>query len=66
MYNTIIKLNETIMDCYRKIKVIQDNCKHINVTKVNKASTGNYDPYADRYWRECHCPDCGKRWSEDQ
>jgi hypothetical protein len=45
---------------------LREQCMHPNVKKENKANTGNYDPSADYYWRDCACPDCGKRWSEVQ
>ena len=45
---------------------LQDYCEHPNVNKENKANTGNYDPSADHYWKDCKCPDCGKWWREDQ
>lgn len=48
------------------LRKLQEYCKHPDVVKVNKANTGNYDPAADIYWRDCKCPDCGKFWMEDQ
>lgn len=27
---------------------------------------GNYDPSADSYWIEFVCPDCHKKWIEEQ
>ena len=45
---------------------LQALCKHPDVTKKMCSNTGNYDPSADSYWYECKCPDCGKRWNEDQ
>jgi nitrite reductase/ring-hydroxylating ferredoxin subunit len=41
-------------------------CPHENVKKVNRGSSGNYDPSCDGYWRECTCLDCGRFWTEDQ
>ena len=41
-------------------------CKHPSVSKVARSNTGNYDPHADSYWYACSCPDCGKKWDEDQ
>jgi hypothetical protein len=48
------------------LKEIQNICNHPNVSKEYKANTGNYDSSADRYWINFHCPDCDKRWQEDQ
>lgn len=45
---------------------LQAACHHLNVVKTYKGNTGNYDPSADSYWIEFKCPDCGKRWNEDQ
>lgn len=45
---------------------LQSTCKHPAVTKKYQGSSGNYDPSADCYWIEFKCPDCGKRWMEDQ
>lgn len=41
-------------------------CEHPFATRVNKSDTGNWCKADDRYWVECACPDCGKRWAEDQ
>lgn len=45
---------------------LREQCMHPNVKKENKANTGDYDPSANHYWRDCACPDCGRRWMEDQ
>jgi len=42
------------------------SCKHPDVAKKPGSNAGNYDPAADYYWVDCNCPDCGKRWTEDQ
>ena len=47
-------------------KSIQEACQHPDVEKVAGSNTGNYDPSSDRYWYDCNCPDCLKRWTEDQ
>ena len=57
---------ESDMDLIRERMVInQKNCKHPMVEKTNRSDTGNYDPGCDSYWKDCYCPDCGKRWRED-
>lgn len=45
---------------------LQTQCKHSFATKVAKSDTGNWCKADDRYWYEFDCPDCGKRWTEDQ
>lgn len=47
-------------------RALQEQCTHTNVTKKYSGSTGNYDPSADSYWIDWHCPDCDKRWMTDQ
>ena len=51
---------------YDDLHILQSKCTHPDVTKEYKANTGNYDPSCDRYWINFHCPDCDKRWREDQ
>jgi len=50
----------------RELSKLQSVCSHPNVKKEYKSNTGNYDPTADSYWIDFQCPDCRKRWSEDQ
>lgn len=45
---------------------LQNLCKHPNADKKYNGSTGNWDRNDDSYWIEYKCPDCDKRWSEDQ
>lgn len=55
------------LDHWAEILVrLQGECTHPNVKKKYRGSSGNYDPSADSYWIEFDCPDCGKRWQEDQ
>jgi predicted RNA-binding Zn-ribbon protein involved in translation (DUF1610 family) len=49
-----------------ELAALQAICTHTNVEKEYKSNTGNYDPTADSYWIDFRCPDCGKRWIEDQ
>jgi hypothetical protein len=55
-----------IMHYTNELIAIQDRCTHPGAMKENKANTGNYDRSQDTYWKDCVCPDCGKRWMEDQ
>ena len=55
----IDKLN----DCYKDLQQI---CTHPNKTSKRNGSTGNWDRNEDCYWINHYCPDCDKRWIEDQ
>ena len=44
----------------QQIREAQNDCTHPDVKKTGKGN-GNY-----YYWYVCVCPDCRKRWSEDQ
>jgi len=57
-------INQLIKEKQNELQKIQDNCMHLNKTKMYKSNTDNYDPTRDRYWVEYHCLDCGKRWNE--
>jgi hypothetical protein len=59
-------LQAQIASFYIEIDQLREKCAHPNVVKENRGSSGNYDRSADRYWKECKCPDCGKRWTEEQ
>lgn len=48
-----------------EIAMLQSACSHPMATKTHRASTGNYDPSADRYWTHFVCPDCQKVWTEE-
>lgn len=50
----------------RDLHAFRAMCAHPRAVKVARSNVGNYDPSADRYWYACECPDCGRRWSEDQ
>jgi len=45
---------------------LQKSCKHLNFTKKNCGSTGNWDRNDDEYWVEFKCHDCQKFWTEEQ
>lgn len=45
---------------------LQASCSHPSASKKHCGNSGNYDPSADSYWIEYRCPDCNKRWNEDQ
>lgn len=48
------------------LKELQGNCAHFSAEKTAKSDTGNWCKQDDSYWYECFCPECGKRWVEDQ
>jgi hypothetical protein len=50
----------------RDLECLQDVCPHPAPEVEYKASTGNYDPSADRYWKELLCQDCGKSWITEE
>lgn len=60
------KILDQITELYKELRVHQDKCGHPHLEKVADSNTGNYDPYNDRYWYNCFCPTCKKRWIEDQ
>jgi hypothetical protein len=51
---------------YSEIRNLQKICKHVNAEKIPNSDTGNWDRGQDSYWYDCSCPDCDKRWMEDQ
>ena len=53
----IEKLNE-------ELRVHQERCPHLDLTKKHGANTGNYDPSSDSYWITYYCPLCEKGWTE--
>ena len=60
------RIQREIDELHDELKKHQDKCKHTNVEKTYGASTGNYDPSADRYWIHFYCPTCLKNWTERQ
>ena len=50
----------------KELAKLQSSCQHPNVLSKYNSNTGNYDPSSDSYWIEYSCPDCRKRWIEDQ
>ena len=65
MKKSIGVIKKSIFELELRLRKIQDNCTHARVEKEYGASTGNYDPSADRYWTKFHCLECDKRWSEE-
>lgn len=61
-----IELNELIEKYVSELDELRESCSHPHATRIVKSNSGNYDPSADAYWYDCKCPDCGKRWQEDQ
>ena len=59
------RIDKELAELEAELDAVQAICEHPNAVKVNKGSAGHFER-DDRYWRECECPDCGKKWSEDQ
>jgi hypothetical protein len=61
---------QTIMKHQRKwhlaYKALQEECLHPKSISKRDSSTGNWDRGDDCYWIKHYCPDCDKRWTEDQ
>jgi hypothetical protein len=47
-------------------KILQQECQHTNKISKNEGSTGNWDRNDDCWWKSHYCPDCDKRWTEEQ
>jgi hypothetical protein len=66
----IIKRRQTIDSFldkwYNECKALRSICTHPEVIITYKCNTGNYDPGADSSWSIHKCPDCDKRWTEDE
>jgi hypothetical protein len=60
-----ISIEKQIAKWEDKLAELHNVCKHEYATKINKGSTGSWDR-DDYYWRECSCPECGRRWNEEQ
>jgi len=60
------KIQQEIVKLNDELRKHQGKCKHKKRECINKADTGNWDRNDDIYWKECYCPTCLKRWSEDQ
>ena len=65
---TPTQIREEISKLQGQLNQIQDECTHPSpcVTKEAKSDTGNWDKGQDRYWYNCKCHLCGKKWEEDQ
>lgn len=59
----IVKLKQKIGKINQEIADIQEQCPHDNLKLKRGGNTGNYDPSADCYWTDYHCPDCQKKWT---
>lgn len=62
---SIVFINQELERLQKRKAVIQNRCAHANRTYKAGSSTGHYDPSDDIYWKDFHCPDCDKRWTED-
>ena len=57
-----------IQELQDQLNTIQEQCSHPDtcVIKIPRSFTGNWDKGQDRYWYNCKCHLCGKKWEEDQ
>ena len=62
----VLRIQKKIDALEEELGEIQASCPHKNCTTKNCCNTGNYDPSADSYWKECKCLDCDKWWTESQ
>lgn len=62
-WNSIDRREEKLA---KELAKLQTTCTHPVVEKTYRSNTGNYDPTADSYWIDFHCPDCRKRWRKEQ
>lgn len=60
------ELSKMYSDVIKWMDDLHARCTHPGATKKHRSNTGNYDPYADRYWIEYTCPDCGNYWTADK
>jgi hypothetical protein len=60
------RYKEEMEAAQRGLERVQSQCKHPYASKVARSDTGNWDKSDDSYWYDCVCPDCGKKWQEDQ
>jgi hypothetical protein len=44
-----------------EIKIIQDQCPHVDVTAKYGANSGNLSEIDDLYWIDVHCNHCDKQ-----
>ena len=61
--NLVQGIQKRISNLQKKIDQIQSKCSHEKVDEAYRASTGNYDPYNDKYWTDYHCQICDKKWT---
>jgi hypothetical protein len=55
-------IKRRIKKAEQELADLQEICKHTVAIKRHGSNTGNYDPHADCYWTDFHCPECDKRW----
>ena len=57
---------QRLSEAYVDLSTLQEECTHPGLVGTYKADTGNWSRSDDAYWVEFRCPDCSKRWDEDQ
>ena len=61
-----IQIEQQIAQAYTSLKALQEECAHPALVGIFRSDTGNWSRSDDVYWVEFKCPDCGKRWDENQ
>lgn len=59
-------LAKAIDDIKKELLIHPTTCRHYDLTGEYGANTGNWCASDDYYWVDFSCPNCGKRWTEDQ
>jgi hypothetical protein len=59
-------LDKNIEDLQKQLGTHASTCEHPVLTGKYGANTGNWSSTDDSYWVDFFCPNCGKRWTEDQ
>ena len=62
----IRKYEQEIDEIYKKIKRLQNKCRHKNVSERKWSNTGNAGYNDDIYGKDVTCLDCDKMWMEEQ
>jgi hypothetical protein len=69
MISTVTKINridQKIYKLYEEKRQIQTQCQHPELEGIYESDIGNYSKSDDCSWVLFFCPDCHKRWREEQ
>ena len=62
-YKTIMKHQRKWYDAY---KALQEECQHPKLISKRDGTGSMWCKADEAYWVNHYCPDCDKRWIEDQ